>query len=180
MTRQTPVWWPFYSCRSQFRGQFLSLQVGWLARRPGWIRTPTRSTSLSSAAQGEAETPTLRSAVSSGQQLALLFVLAVVDWSDMYPLRPRLFICCLLATVFTVCLSVLPLPVHLSCRYRYDISVVVCACCHRLARICILSVHVCLFVVSWLPCFRFACRASHSVQPWRRYRYAHIKTRLFT
>ena len=37
---------------------------------------------------------------------------------------------------------------------------VVCACCRRLVQICILSIYVCLFVVSWLPCFPFACRAS--------------------
>ncbi len=55
------------------------------------------------------------------------------------------------------------------CKYEVPddetFVVVTCACCRRLVWICILSIHVCLIVVSWLPfpaclsCFpfRFSC-----------------------
>ena len=54
-----------------------------------------------------------------------------------------------------------------SCR-RLCLCVVPCACCRRLLHICVLSVYVRLFVVSWLPSpvclscfpFRFSCRVS--------------------
>ncbi len=75
----------------------------------------------------------------------------VLSWtgSDMYPLHPRLFICCLLANVSGFH-YVLPLPVQLSRHYHYAISVVLCVCCRGLVQICIISIYFCLFVVSWL------------------------------
>ncbi len=52
----------------------------------------------------------------------LVWVLLWLSWTDldMYPLHPRLLICCLLAAVSSLPF-VLPLPVQLSRRYRYAI-----------------------------------------------------------